>query len=176
MADRTSGYAQAVVALATAEDALDTVETELLTVARTIEGSTELRDRLTDLQIPVSQRLKFVEADALTAAHPATRAALAMLIAAERVLDLEPITRQVSESAAEARDRDLAEVWVATSLDDGQRAQLQQALERATGKSLDLRIHVDPSVVGGVRAQVGDTVIDGSLAKRLEDVKTRIGA
>ncbi|MBW3567135.1 MAG: amino acid adenylation domain-containing protein, partial [Proteobacteria bacterium] len=68
-----------------AEDALETVETELLTVARTIEGSTELRDRLTDLQIPVTQRLKFVEAEALTAAHPATRAALAMLIASDRI-------------------------------------------------------------------------------------------
>jgi F-type H+-transporting ATPase subunit delta len=176
MADRTSGYAEAVVALATAEDALDTVETELHTVARSIEASTELRDHLADLQVPVSQRLRFVESEVLTAAHPATRAALAMLIAADRVLDLEPIAQQVSETAAEARDRDLADVWVATELDDTQRDQLRRALEQATGKSLDLRVHVDPSVVGGVRAQIGDTVIDGSLARRLDDVKTRLGA
>ena len=176
MADRTSGYARAVVALATAEDALETVETELQTVARTIEGSTELRDHLTDLQVPVAQRLGFVETDVLTAAHPTTRAALAMLIAADRVLDLSPIAQAVSESAAESRDRDLAEVWVATELDDAQRDRLRQALERSTGKNLDLRVHVDPTVVGGVRAQVGDTVIDGSLAQRLDEVKTRLGA
>lgn len=176
MADRTSGYAKAVVALATAEDALDTVETELTTVARSVEGSTDLRDHLTDLQVPVGQRLTFLETEVLTAAHPATRAALAMLIAADRVLDLQPIAQQVSEAAAELRDRDLAEVWVATPLDDAQRDQLRQALERATGKSLDLRVHVDESVLGGVRAQVGDTVIDGSIAARLDDVKTRIGA
>lgn len=176
MTDRTTGYARAIVALATAEDALDTVETELLTVARSIEGSTGLRDHLTDLQVPVSQRLRFVESEVLTAAHPATRSALAMLIAADRVLDLEPIAQKVSEAAAETRDRDLAEVWVAAPLDDAQRDQLRQALERATGKALDLRVHVDASVVGGVRAQIGDTVIDGSLAKRLDDVKTRIGA
>ncbi len=176
MADRTSGYARAVVALATAEDALETVETELQTVARSIEGSAELRDHLTDVQVPVAQRLTFVETDVLTAAHPTTRAALAMIIAADRVLDLSPIAQRVSESAAESRDRDLAEVWVATELDDGQRDRLRQALERATGKTLDLRVHVDPTVVGGVRAQVGDTVIDGSLAQRLDEVKTRLGA
>lgn len=176
MADRTSGYARAVVALATAEDALETVEAELQTVARTIEGSAELRDHLTDVQVPVAQRLRFVETDVLTAAHPTTRAALAMIIAADRVLDLSPIAQAVSESAAESRDRDLAEVWVATELDDTQRDRLRQALERATGKTLDLRVHVDPTVVGGVRAQVGDTVIDGSLAHRLDDVKTRLGA
>lgn len=176
MPDRTSGYAQAVVALATAEDALDTVETELQTIARAIEASGELRDHLTDLQVPVAQRLRFVESDVLTTAHPATRAALAMLIASDRILDVEPIAQQVSASAAEARDRDLAEVWVATELDEAQRDRLRQALERATGKTLDLRVHVDESVVGGVRAQIGDTVIDGSLARRLDDVKTRIGA
>jgi F-type H+-transporting ATPase subunit delta len=37
-------------------------------------------------------------------------------------------------------------------------------------------VFVDPDVVGGVRARIGDTVIDGSLARRLQDVRTRIGA
>lgn len=176
MADRTNGYAKAVVALATAEDALDTVDSELRTIARSVEGSTDLRDHLADRQVPVAQRLRFVESEVLTAAHPATRAALAMLIAADRVLDLDGIAQRVSETAAEARDRDLAEVWVATELDATQRDQLREALERATGKRLDLRVVVDPDVVGGVRAQIGDTVIDGSLARRLDEVKTRIGA
>lgn len=176
MADRTSGYADAVVALATAEDALDVVETELRTVARAIDGNAELHERLTDTQIPVTQRLRLVESDVFAAAHPTTRATLAMLIAADRMLDLQSIVTKVSESAATRRDRDLAEVFVAQALDDTQTEQLRRALERATGKSLDLTVHVDPAVLGGVRARIGDTVIDGSLARRLQDVRTRIGA
>jgi F-type H+-transporting ATPase subunit delta len=176
MADRMSGYADAVAALARAEDALDVVEAELMTIARAVDGNAELRDRLADQQIPVTQRLKFVEADVLQAAHPATRAALAMLIAAGRSMDLPAIAQQVSQAAASGRDRDLAEVHVATALDDAQTDQLRQALERATGKSLELKVIVDPSVVGGVRARIGDTVIDGSLARRLQDVRARIGA
>jgi F-type H+-transporting ATPase subunit delta len=82
--------------------------------------------------------------------------------------------RPSAEAAASARDRELAEVYVAVELDETTREQLQQALERATGKSLEVKVFVDPSVVGGVRARIGDTVIDGSIAKRLDDVRTRI--
>ena len=176
MTDRTHGYADAIVALAQAEDALDVVDAELVTVARTVDGNRDLGERLSDTTIPVSQRLTFVEAEALQAAHPATRAALAMLIAADRILDLEPVSQQVSESAATLRERDLAEVYVATALDADQTDRLRRALEQATGKSLDVQVHVDESVVGGVRARVGDTVIDGSLATRLQDVRTRLRA
>lgn len=174
MEARTSAYAEAIVVLATGEGALEVVESELLTVARAIDTNNELRERLVDLQLPVNQRLKFVESTALAAAHPVTRAALAMVIAGDRAGDLGAIAQAVAASAASARDRELAEVYVATELDEATRQQLQQALERVTGKSLEVKVFVDPSVVGGVRARIGDTVIDGSIAKRLDDVRTRI--
>jgi F-type H+-transporting ATPase subunit delta len=173
MTTSTSAYAQAVVALARGEGALDTVEDELLTVARTVEGNDELRQRLTDAQLPVANRLAFVESAALRAAHPATRSALAMIIAADRARELDAIAHAVASEAARARDEELAEVRVAVALDEPRKQALKQALERATGKKLDLKVYVDESVVGGVRAQIGDTVIDGSLARRLEDLKTR---
>jgi F-type H+-transporting ATPase subunit delta len=169
----TSAYAQAVVALARGEDALDTVEDELLSIARTVEDNDELRRRLTDAQLPVANRLTFVESAALRAAHPATRTALAMIIAAERAGELAQIAEAVATTAAARRDEVLAEVRVAVPLDEPRKLALKQALERATGKKLDLKVYVDESVVGGVRARIGDTVIDGSLARRLEDLRTR---
>lgn len=174
MTSRTAAYADAVVAMATGDNAVDVVETELMTVARAVDANRELRERLTDTLVPVTQRLKFVESEALTAAHPTTRAALAMIIAGERAGDLVDIAQAVSAQAAAARDRELAEVYVATPLDDAKREQLVQALERVTGKALEVKVFVDPTVVGGVRAHIGDTVIDGSIARRLEDVRTRI--
>lgn len=174
MSDRTTGYARAIVAMAESEGSLDVLEDELLQIARTVDANSELRQRLTDIHLPVAQRLKFVESDALQAAHPSTKGALAMLIAADRAGDLAAIAQAVAEQAAAARERELAEVYVAVELDDRQRDQLREALERATGKKLDLKVYVDEEVVGGVRARIGDTVIDGSLAKRLEDVRTRL--
>ncbi len=173
--ERTNGYAEAVVALATAEDALDAVESELLTVARAVDANEDLRRQLTDIHLPLGRRLTFVESEVLTAAHPATRAALATIIAADRARDLTAIAEEVSERAAARRDEELAEVYVAVPLDDERRRALKEALERATGRKLELKVYVDESVVGGVRAKIGDTVIDGSLANRLSDLRTRVG-
>ncbi|MFA9430166.1 ATP synthase F1 subunit delta [Egicoccus sp. AB-alg2] len=173
--ERTSAYAQAVVALAEGEDALEAVGTELRTIAHAVESSDELRQRLTDIHLPVGQRLKFVESDVLRAAHPATRSALAMIIAAERAGELGAIADAVATQAAERRERELAEVYVAAPIDAARQRTLVQALERATGKRLDVQVYVDPTVVGGVRAKIGDTVIDGSVARRLQDLRTRVG-
>lgn len=172
--DRTRAYAQAVVALATGEGALDAVEDELLAVARAVDGDDALRRTLTDQHLPVGNRLQFAESAALAAAHPATRSALAMIIAADRAGELTAIAAEVADTAARSRDAEVAEVTVAAPLDDAKRQALTAALERATGKTLDVKIVVDPTVIGGVRAKIGDTVIDGSLAKRLDDLRARI--
>jgi F-type H+-transporting ATPase subunit delta len=169
----TRAYAQAVVVLARGESALDTVADELLTIARVVGDNDELRRRLTDEHLPVAHRLAFVESDALRAAHPATRTALAMLIAADRAGELTTVAEEVANAAASARDEVVAEVRVAVPLDERREQALKEALERATGKKLDLKVYVDETVVGGVRARIGDTVIDGSVARRLEDLRTR---
>jgi F-type H+-transporting ATPase subunit delta len=176
MADqRNRAYAAAVVAVAEAEKALDTVEDELLQVARALDDNRELREKLTDIHLPVGRRLEFVDSDALKAAHPATRSALALLIGAGRIGQLGEIAKAVAEQAAAAREQELAEVHVAVKLTQKQQDALRKALEQATGKKLDLKIFVDPDVIGGVRARVGDTVIDGSVAKRLSDIRARLG-
>lgn len=174
MSERTRGYADAIVAIASAEGALDSVEDELFVLARTVESNGELREKLSDIQIPVGTRLGFVESQALTSAHPATRSALAMIIAGGRITDLPAIATEVAAKAAATRDEDLAEVYVAVPLDESKKDALQRALEQSMGRRLDMHVFVDPSVVGGVRVKIGDTVIDGSLARRLDEVKTRL--
>jgi F-type H+-transporting ATPase subunit delta len=174
--ERTGRYADAVVAIARGEGGLDAVEDELLTVARAIDGNEQLRQHLTDQHLPVGNRLTLLESSVLTAAHPATRSALAMLIAADRVGELTDIANEVAERAATSREEEFAEVFVAVPLDDARKAALKAALERATGRTLDLKFIVDDSVVGGVRARIGDTVIDGSLLRRLTDLRGRVGA
>lgn len=174
--ERTHRYAEALVAIADAEDALDAVEDELLTVARAIDANEPLRRQLTDRNLPVGRRLTFIETDVLAAAHPATRSCLALLIAADRMGELTAVAEEVAQRAAAAREEELAEVYVAVPLDDARKEALKAALERATGRKLDLKVYVDESVVGGVRATIGDTVIDGSLANRLSSLRTRAGA
>ena len=66
----------------------------------------------------------------------------------------------------------VAEVRSAVPLDDDQQRRLSAALVNATGKQVELKVVVDPSVLGGLVAQVGDTVIDGSVRSRLQQLQT----
>jgi F-type H+-transporting ATPase subunit delta len=76
--------------------------------------------------------------------------------------------------AAERRQAVVAEVRSAVSLDRDHRDRLAAALGKATGKRVELKVVVDPSVVGGVVARVGDQVIDGSVRRRLELARERL--
>ena len=71
-------------------------------------------------------------------------------------------------------ERQVAEVRTAVALTDDQQARLKAALENATGKSINLKTVVDPSVVGGVVATIGDTVIDDTVRTRIEQLKSRL--
>ena len=170
------GYAEAVHAIASAEGALEVVEAELSSVADAVAADPALVQRLSDRQLPVEQRLRLLDGGVFTTAHPATRAALAMLIAAERFGHLRDVATALSERSASDVGRTYAEVQVAQPLSDAQAAALQAALEQATGAALTMRVTVDPTVLGGVRARVGDTVIDGTVARRLTQLRTRIAS
>jgi F-type H+-transporting ATPase subunit delta len=166
-------YAEAIVDLARGEDALETVEDELLRVARVLEENRDLQKALTDTQVPVGRRMQVVD-ESLPAAHPVTRTAVSMVVAAGQVRGLSDIAEIVSDISAGERGRELAEVWVAQPISDDRRERLREALERATGKDLEMKVFVDQSVVGGVRARIGDVVIDGSLARRLDQIRARV--
>lgn len=175
MSDRIASYAEGIVAMARGEDQLDAVTDELRQLATAVETNAELREALTDSTAPVGQRLRLLESRVLSSASTATRAAVAALVAAGRADDISEIATDVARQVASANDRELAEVTVAQPLDDQRRDALRRALEAATGKQLEMQVVVDESVLGGVRAIVGDTVFDGSVARRLDEIRTRVG-
>ncbi|MEY2475172.1 MAG: F-type H+-transporting ATPase subunit delta [Actinomycetota bacterium] len=172
MADdsRVSHYATALFEIAKGEGALETVEDELFKVARTIEGSDELRNTLGDAAIPLERRIGIVQ-DVFRTAHPTTLALLSFVVSTGRSRQLSAIIDQLVEMAASERKEAVAEVRTAIELDDDQRRRLAAALGKATGKNVSLKVVVDPSVLGGVSAQIGDTVIDGSIRNRLNQLR-----
>ena len=78
--------------------------------------------------------------------------------------------------ASAEREHALAEVRSAVELTAEQRDRLAQALSRATGRTVDVKMVVDPRVIGGWCARVGDEVFDGSIANRLRTPNERWGA
>jgi F-type H+-transporting ATPase subunit delta len=172
MADssRVDHYAEALFEVAKAEGSLETVEDELFKVARTVEGSDELRSTLSDANVPLDRRLGIVQ-DVFRNAHPTTLALLSFVVSTGRTRDLTDIIDRLVERAAEERKEAVAEVRTAMELTDDQKARLAAALGKATGKNVSVKVIVDPTVLGGVVAQVGDTVIDGTVRNRLNQLR-----
>jgi F-type H+-transporting ATPase subunit delta len=170
--DRTLAYANALFEVARNEADLPEVEDELFRFARTLEASDELRTTLTDAALPVSRRQQIVEDLLGGKANPVTVALSSMVIGTGRSRDLVAIIDELVRLSAAEANKELAEVRSAVPLTDDQKTRLAEALGKATGKSVELKVVIDPTVLGGLVAQVGDTVIDGSVRSRLEQLKT----
>jgi F-type H+-transporting ATPase subunit delta len=171
---RVDGYANAMFEVARVEGSLDEVEDELFRFARTLEGNDELRSVLTDDAVPADRR-RGVVADLLgPRSSPVTVNLVSFVVGAGRARDLPAIVDRLVQRAAAEHDKVVAEVRSAVALDDDQRRRLAEALGRATGKAVEVKAIVDPSVLGGVVARVGDTVIDGTVRTRLDQLRETI--
>ena len=175
MADnRIDGYARALFEIARAEGTLDEVEDELFRFARSYEGSEELRKALTDDMIPAARRQSIVEDLLGDKATPTTVQLISMVVASGRARDLPAIVDRLVQRAAQSKDAEVAEVRSAIALTSDQEDRLRAALANATGRNVNLKVIVDPSVLGGLVATVGDTVIDGTVRARLDQLKSRL--
>jgi F-type H+-transporting ATPase subunit delta len=172
--DRVEAYAGALLEVAQAEGATESVEEELFRFARALEGSDQLRDTLTDPHLPPAKRQAIVEDLLGGKASPVTTNLVSFVVGAGRARDLPAIVDRFVAKAAEAREHAVAEVRSAVPLDDQQRQRLADALSRATKKRVDVQVIVDPTVLGGVVARIGDTIIDGTVRHRLDQLKERL--
>lgn len=172
MSDRIDGYAAALFSVAQAEGSLDEVEDELFRFARALEGNDQLRSTLTDELVPAARRQAIVEDLLGPKASPVTTSLVSFVVGAGRGRDLPAIVDRLVQRAASSKQRTVAEVRSAVPLTADQQERLAAALANATGKDVAVKVVVDPSVVGGVVAQVGDQVIDGSVRHRLDQLKT----
>jgi F-type H+-transporting ATPase subunit delta len=173
--DLALGYARALFSVAEAEGALADVEDELFRFARMGLAEKSLREALTDPALP-ADRKKAVIAELLgERATPHTVNLLGFIIDQGRARDIVRIVERLVQLAAERREEAVAEIRTAVPLGPGQQRRLADALSEATGRRVELRVLVDPSVLGGVLARVGDQVFDGSIRGRLEEIREQLG-
>lgn len=168
------GYAAGIAEIAAAEGQLDRVSDELFRIAHAVEGSGELRETLSDPRLPADRKAGVVDDLLEGKASPLSIALVDFVVSAGRVRELSSIAEALAERAAAMRERAVAEVRTAVELDDATIKRLSEALSQATGKQIEVKTVVDPSVLGGVIARVGDVVIDGSVKAKLQELRTHI--
>ncbi|MFI8193153.1 F0F1 ATP synthase subunit delta [Streptomyces sp. NPDC085946] len=153
---------------------LDDVEDELFRFGRIVSSSTELRAALTNRSATTSAKGELLRSLLGGRARATTERLVTRLVTAPRGRSLESGLESLSKLAADRRDRMVATVTSAVPLSDAQKQRLGAALAKLYGRKMHLNLDVDPEVLGGIRVQVGDEVINGSLADRLEDASRRL--
>jgi F-type H+-transporting ATPase subunit delta len=171
---RVEAYANALLEVSRAEGHLADIQDELFRFARTFDASDELRTALSDPALPAERRVAVVEDLLGGKALQASAALASFIVAAGRASELPAIIDRFVELAAAEERRAVAEVRSAIALTSEQTERLRQALNRATGKDVEVKVVVDPSVLGGIVARVGDVVIDGSIRHRLEQLREQM--
>jgi len=172
--DRVDVYAQALLDIVSSEGHVEEVEDELFRFARIVEGNDDLRMTLANPGLPLERRAAIVEELLENRALPVTRAIVSFIVGAGRGHDLPTIVNRFVAMAALTREHAVAEVRSAVALDESQQRRVAEALSRATGKQVEVKVVVDPSVLGGLVATIGDTVIDGTVRHRLDQLKEQI--
>lgn len=156
---------------------LEAVEDELFRFGRTVATSAELRGALTlrdDSDQARAAKTALVRELLEGKAHATTVRLVTRLVEQPRGRSLEGGIDALCTLAAARRDRSVAVVTTAVPLSDTQRERLGAALARLYGREIQLNCDVDPAVLGGVSVRIGDEVIHGTIADRLDEVNRRM--
>ncbi|MFJ3904802.1 F0F1 ATP synthase subunit delta [Streptomyces sp. NPDC090025] len=153
---------------------LDDVEDELFRFGRIVSSSPELRSALTDKSATAKAKGELLGSLLGGKANPVTERLVVRLVTQPRGRSLEAGLESLSKLAAARRDRMVAVVTSAVPLTDQQKQRLGAVLAKLYGREMHLNLDVDPAVLGGISVRVGDEVIDGTIAERLDEATRRL--
>ena len=175
LVDAVESYAVSAV-LASAEQAgrLDDVEDELFRFGRTVAGDQGLRDAFSTRSEGGDRKALLVRTLLGDRTAPETVRLAVQAATHPRGLRTEQVLEGYVEAAAARRRQLVAHVVAALPLTEQQRSRLAAVLQRQYGRAIRLNVDVDPSVVGGVRVEVGGEVVDGTISTRLDDARRRL--
>lgn len=156
-----------------AGDDAERLEDELFAFGQVVKQNPDLRDALSD---PVRSR---ADKAALVRDLVGSKALPATVVLAQQALSGSHRTVGVAltdyqKVAADVRNQSLAVVRVARPLADADRQRLADALSRTYGREVSLNVVVDPDVIGGIRVEIDDEVIDGTVSSRLDDARRKL--
>lgn len=161
------------IAAAEAAGELDDVEDELFRFGRIVSGDAELRDLLGDRSASTEGKQQLLDR-LLAGRATATTRRLAAEAVAGRHRSPGAALEQFAKVAAQRRERLVATVTVAQPLAEAEHERLAEVLRGQYGRPVHLNVVVDERVLGGVRVELGDEVVDGTVHSRLENARRRV--
>lgn len=166
-------YAQAIFEIGRKQNTLDRTLDDVREIAR-LFAHRKLAYLLREPKI-ATQRKETAIRQALASKVLPTSLNLALLVVQRGLVDLMPnIARELEQLVLDDKNQAIAQVTTATKLDEAQSTLVKKALERKTGKTILMQAKVEPDILGGVIARVGDQIIDGSVRYRLATLQQQL--
>jgi F-type H+-transporting ATPase subunit delta len=147
---------------------LENVEDELFRFGRIVGSDRELGRILSDRKGPSEGKAALLDGLLSGKVSPVTEQLLRNVLTGPHVGHAENAIERLSDVASRRRGQSVARVITAVELTPAQEQRLTEVLGRIYGRTIGLQVTVDPGVLGGLVVQVGDEVIDGSIAHRLD--------
>jgi F-type H+-transporting ATPase subunit delta len=155
--------------------AVDDLEDDLFRFSRVVAGDPRLRDAITNKQAPIQLRQALVTQLLEGKASPAALH-LAVQAVASREGSFEAALESYQKVAADRQHRVVAIVRTAVALTDAEQERLVAALRHLYSRDVYLNLVVDPGLLGGMRIELGDDIIDGTVVGRLNEARRRMTA
>lgn len=163
-----------LLAQAEADGRIDAVEDELFRFERIVAGDAELRDTLSSRNTDASGKAGLVRTLLEGKANAETTRLAVQAVQAPRGRRLDRVLEAYLQQAATRRQQRTALVTVATPLTEQQAARLTSQLESMYSSAVKLQVVIDPQVLGGIRVQVGDEVMDGTISRRIDHARRHV--
>ena len=168
-------YAKGLLAVAVEENKVADYGKEMGTVSRLLAENAQLRNVITHPLYDRASRRNIL--DSLIkklSLSPVMAQFLRLTLEKERLRYMDAIVAAYQKLVDEYQNIGRATVSAAAAIPAAAQDKIKQALERATGKKIVLTVERDPSLIGGIKAKIGDLVLDGSIRTQLEALKNSL--
>jgi F-type H+-transporting ATPase subunit delta len=177
LSDTIESYAvESVIASAEDGDRADRVEDELFRFERIVAADPALRTALTDESVAADKRLVLVDSLLTGKVADETLLLARQTVAAPRGRRFDRSVQRILDIASARREQQTATVTSAVPLSDDDRARLAAGLSSIYGGKVHVNTVVDPRVLGGVKVEIGDELIDGTVIRKLDGARRALGA
>ncbi|MBC7074569.1 MAG: F0F1 ATP synthase subunit delta [Syntrophomonadaceae bacterium] len=167
-------YAEAFFGIAQGAQKIEDYQQELEYVVQVIDEVENLKEYFGHLLIPAKEKKEVVRKIFAERISQTTLNFLLLIIDKRRESYIGLIAEEYKLLADEARNITKAELVSAQEISDEEIKSLSEALSATTGKTVQLKPTVDPSLLGGVKIRIGDQIIDGTVTKKLEILKEKL--
>ena len=167
-------YAEAFFSIAQEQNKVDQYQQELEKLVQIIEETENLKEYLAHLLVPANEKKEIVAKIFSDQISSTTLNFLNILIDKRREAYITAIALEYRDMADESRNIAKADLIAAQDVSEEDVKMLAEKLSASMGKTVQLKVSVDPSLLGGVKIRLGDQIIDGTVAKKLAMLKEQL--